>query len=350
MFSNSVKYTSTDLGAKINSKLEWHAQHSATTTANLVWGDGASHAMIIHLRKYLALTSNIYKSFRNIVSTQETWHTKSTDLNSCASNHYGPVTSKDPSSLSRRSTARNMKRPTDLKNSDSSPPSATPEPLQASDLKSSDEKDRPKIHKEVPGFDDVRVLIQMVDRAQLHNPRRRFGRILKILKIFIFTFMGTLNQTYMGYMLDLSALLEFECSPKLKETLLNNWLVNLVREIGKWIEGDLMQEHFNWWLEDMTISPNVQHFLKIKEDIESVFKLKCCRKSHASPHLSNETRILLCMYKEEELHLFRPGHTMGHVAVNRFDCRYRQLAEGKMAEFLECSGKYSDIVHNMEKI
>ncbi|KAJ6622171.1 hypothetical protein B0H10DRAFT_1717941, partial [Mycena sp. CBHHK59/15] len=86
---------------------------------------------------------------------------------------------------------------------------------------------------------------------------------------------------------------------------------------GKWIEGDLMQEHFNRWLKDMvskqgsnfnnkfyckTISPNVQHFLKIKEDIESVFKLKCCRKSHTSPYLCNETRILLCMYKEEELH------------------------------------------------
>jgi hypothetical protein len=60
-------------------------------------------------------------------------------------------------------------------------------------------------------------------------------------KIFIFTFAGSSNPNYMRYMLDLYALLEFECSPELKETLLNNWLINLCGELGKFIEGDLMQ-------------------------------------------------------------------------------------------------------------
>ncbi|KAJ7742234.1 hypothetical protein B0H16DRAFT_1728188 [Mycena metata] len=60
-------------------------------------------------------TPNIYKSFRNAVSTPEVWHTKATNLNSNASNHYGPAASPDPSSLSRSSNATNMKRPSDLK-------------------------------------------------------------------------------------------------------------------------------------------------------------------------------------------------------------------------------------------
>ncbi|KAJ7503877.1 hypothetical protein B0H11DRAFT_1660298, partial [Mycena galericulata] len=80
-----------------------------------VRGDGASHATFMRLKKYLSTTENIYKSFRNVISTPETWHTNATDRNSCATNHYGPAASKDPSSLSRTSNAANMKRPTDLK-------------------------------------------------------------------------------------------------------------------------------------------------------------------------------------------------------------------------------------------
>jgi hypothetical protein len=55
----------------------------------------------------------------------------------------------------------------------------------------------------------------------------------------------------MRYMLDLYALLEFECSPDLKEALLNNYLFNLRGELGNFVEGDLMQEWYNLWLEDM---------------------------------------------------------------------------------------------------
>jgi hypothetical protein len=50
----------------------------------------------------------------------------------------------------------------------------------------------------------------------------------------------------------------------------------LTGEVGKWIEADLLQEHYNCWLEDMvkkrggdfddkfyrhTLLPNVDHFL-----------------------------------------------------------------------------------------
>ncbi|KAJ7808146.1 hypothetical protein B0H14DRAFT_2525469 [Mycena olivaceomarginata] len=88
-----------------------------------VRGDGASHATVMRLKKILATSPNIYDSFCNVISTPETWHTKATDLNSCASNHFGPAASKDPSSLSHNSNATNMKRPTDLKKCDFYPTS-----------------------------------------------------------------------------------------------------------------------------------------------------------------------------------------------------------------------------------
>ncbi|KAJ7643001.1 hypothetical protein DFH06DRAFT_999293 [Mycena polygramma] len=425
-----------------------------------VRGDGASHATIMGLKRILVTTPNIYESFRNVISTPETWHTKATDLNSCASNHYGPAASKDPSSLSRSSNAANMKRPTDLKKCDFYPTSRSMtliwearvldcwrlvlgidgdihahfEELSANDALPSlddlleqasilreryasqtaydqslskeeyeeagtreqipagspwappsaadvpppvappqDADDGPKIHTEEAEFDGDRVLSNSIlfimefgwwIELNYAIPEGDVGRIFEILKVFIFTFAGTSNQNYMRYMLDLYALLEFECSPDLKSVLLNNWLMSLRGEFGNHVEGDLLQEWYNRWLEDMvsrrggdfddkfyrqTIAPNVNHFLKIKEDIELAFDLKRRSKAHTSPHLRDELNVLLRMYKEEELHLFRSGRSLGHAAVNRFDRGYQRLEGGKLDEFLKHSGEYAVMLEAMEQ-
>jgi len=80
----------------------------------------------------------------------------------------------------------------------------------------------------------------------------------------------------MTYLLEVHCLLRYEASQDLRDGILNNWLVNITGEVGKWIEADLLQEHYNRWLEDMvkkrggdfddkfyhhTLSPNVDHFL-----------------------------------------------------------------------------------------
>ncbi|KAJ6448275.1 hypothetical protein C8R47DRAFT_918775, partial [Mycena vitilis] len=75
------------------------------------------------------------------------------------------------------------------------------------------------------------------------------GRMFEILKIFIFTFAGTSNRNYMRYMLELDAPLKYECFPELKLTLLNNWLFTIRGEVGNFVEGDLIQEWYNRWLE-----------------------------------------------------------------------------------------------------
>ncbi|KAJ6504038.1 hypothetical protein DFH09DRAFT_1102033 [Mycena vulgaris] len=418
--------------------------------------------------------------FRDFDDTPETWHTKSTKLNSSASNHYGPAASPVPLSLSRSSNAANMKRPTDLKKCDFYPTSrsmtmiwearvldcwrlvlgcdsdllthfneladnnclpslhnlleqasilreryasqtayeqsldkaeqdgvlprskfpqgsawtpptgpeapaaahnidtempglddisdddepaenapageepsteipTTPEP-KGSNTKSHDVEEGPKVHKEPPGFDGDRVLSNVSlflmefgwwIELNYAIPEGDVGRLFEILK----------------------ALLEFECSPELKEALLNNWLINLRGEIGKFIEGDLMQEWNNRWLTQIsgqrggdfddkfyrkTIAPNVLHFLQIKEDIESAFELKRRSKSHTSPHLRDETKILLQLYREEELHSFRSGRSMGHAAVNQFDRGYQQLEDSKLGEYLQHSAEYAELLREME--
>jgi len=71
------------------------------------------------------------------------------------------------------------------------------------------------------------------------------------------------------------------------------------------MEADLLQEHYNRWLEDIvkkrggdfddkfyrhTFSPNVDHFLRIKEEIGNAFSLRSRGQTHTSPHL-RETPI-----------------------------------------------------------
>ncbi|KAJ7697092.1 hypothetical protein B0H16DRAFT_1350278 [Mycena metata] len=433
-------------------------------------GDGAAHATLMRLKKIQVTTPNIYKSFRNAVSTPEIWHTKATKLNSVASNHYGPTASPDPSSLSRSSNAANMKRPSDLKKCDFYPTSRSmtliweaqvldcwrhvifivaidllqhfdelvvqdalpsledllehahmlhqryasqaayersldkcehdeaapsekfpqgtawtapwladvaeipttrdlPPPPSTSSKKPST---GPQTHKEPPGFDGDRVLSNSIlflrefgwwIEMNYAIPEGDVGRLLEILKIFIFTFAGTANQNYVGYMLDLYMLLRFECSPDLRDGLLSKLVFNLQGEAGNFVEADITQEWFNRWLEDIagrrggdfdeqfyrrTVAPNVLHFLKMKEDMESAFALKRRGKAHTSPHLRDETQMLLRLYKDEELHKFRSGRSMGHAAVNCFDRGYERLDGGKMNEYIERSTEYAVLLRDME--
>ncbi len=132
-------------------------------------------------------------------------------------------------------------------------------------------------------------------------------------------FAGASNQNYMNYLLETYCLFKFEASKSLQDALWNNWLVNLMGELGNWIECDLLQEHYNRWLEDMVgkhggkfnnsfyhqaISPNVHCFLHIKEEFEAAFELGCQSKSHTPPHLCNKYKILLTIFREEQVHKF----------------------------------------------
>lgn len=92
----------------------------------------------------------------------------------------------------------------------------------------------------------------------------------------------------------------YESSKNLKDAIWNNWLVNITGELGRWIPDDLLQEHYNRWLEEIVeksgknfddpflrkvISPNVEFFLRLKEELEASLKLYKRSKSHTLRHL-----------------------------------------------------------------
>ncbi|KAF8139550.1 hypothetical protein K438DRAFT_1920852 [Mycena galopus ATCC 62051] len=224
----------------------------------------------------------------------------------------------------------------------------------------------PCIHKEHTGFAGDRVLrnsqIFMLDFSWWIEmawavPEGDIGRVWEIFKIWIFKFAGSSHQNYMKYLLELYCFLRYESSKGLHDAVLDNYLVRVKAELGKYKPADLHQEHYNRWLQDMsrrhggqfdepffrqTISPNVEHFLRLKEEIESAFNLQRRSKTHTSPHQRPELTLLLTMFKEEEVHLFREGRSMGHAAVNQFSRGCRQLEEGKMADFISTTTVLGD--------
>jgi hypothetical protein len=107
----------------------------------------------------------------------------------------------------------------------------------------------------------------------------------------------------------LYCLFEFEATPELKEAILHNWVVNLT---GKNVLDDQMQEWHNKFHENMvpkhggsfddpffreTISPNVNFFQCLKEEMEKAFGLTAHRKTHTSAAVTSEICALMAMYR-----------------------------------------------------
>ncbi|KAH7921726.1 hypothetical protein BV22DRAFT_1132056 [Leucogyrophana mollusca] len=77
------------------------------------------------------------------------------------------------------------------------------------------------------------------------------GQVWEMLKLWIFTFAGGGNPNYTQYLLELYCNFKWELLDDLKKAILDNWLVNPHGIPGLFVEMDLLQEHSNFWLEDM---------------------------------------------------------------------------------------------------
>ncbi|KAH9893369.1 hypothetical protein C8Q73DRAFT_828246 [Cubamyces lactineus] len=177
------------------------------------------------------------------------------------------------------------------------------------------------------------------------------GRLWNDLKIMMFKFEGSSHTKYGGYMLEQTCSLELEASESLRRTFLKNWLVNPTGRPGKTLEGDLFEEHINEQLEDAitrkdadwdnpflreVISPNVYHFIELKDVWGAGVGLARRRGHHPDPHSRPEIRKLLETYRSEQLHVFRSGRSYEDSveAVNTFAKGVRELQKKKLKRFI----------------
>ncbi|KAJ6452362.1 hypothetical protein C8R47DRAFT_1204352 [Mycena vitilis] len=104
--------------------------------------------------------------------------------------------------------------------------------------------DAPKLHQEKNNFTGDRVLRNSQIFLQDFGwwiefskavPEGDIGRVWEIMKIWIFKFAGSSHQNYVKYLLEVYCMLRYEASKDLRDGILNNWLLNIKGELGKWI-------------------------------------------------------------------------------------------------------------------
>ncbi|KAI0038499.1 hypothetical protein FA95DRAFT_1505585, partial [Auriscalpium vulgare] len=178
------------------------------------------------------------------------------------------------------------------------------------------------------------------------------GRVWEMLKkIWVFTFAGAGNTNYTAYLIEMFINIEREYPKATRDALFNNWLVNLEGKPGHFHELDLMQEHFNKWLEEHAqhtgkqfddpwyrnvLSMHVHQFLRLTRELEKDVHLEARRKSHTEPHKDNELREVIRICHQHDLHLRRNGRDFGHHAQDDFSVGYRKLgAEGKLEKYIK---------------
>ncbi|KDQ19565.1 hypothetical protein BOTBODRAFT_82813, partial [Botryobasidium botryosum FD-172 SS1] len=155
------------------------------------------------------------------------------------------------------------------------------------------------------------------------------GRVLEILKIWIFTFEGSSHTKYSSYLLEVYCNLHYEFSDPLKDAILSNYLVNRSGIEGQFLEADLLQGHLQFGLELYAqhkakefddpsfcelISPAIEELGALKKDREASVLLSSRTKTHSAPHLKVEYKTLLRIYADKKLHMFCAGRALGHVA------------------------------------
>ncbi|KAF8151243.1 hypothetical protein K438DRAFT_1518529, partial [Mycena galopus ATCC 62051] len=185
------------------------------------------------------------------------------------------------------------------------------------------------------------------------------GRVCEILKLLTFFFAGASKHNYAGILLDLYCLFKFEATEDLRHAIWNNWVINLKGEPRKNVPDDQLQEWHNKFHEDMvprhggsfddpffreTISPNVNFFQRLKEEMEQAFGLKAHRKSHTSADITGEIRALTAMYQRENVHLFCAGRILDHEAKDLIDEGYKTLEKAKLADLLRTSTERAEVL------
>ncbi|KAJ6631592.1 hypothetical protein B0H10DRAFT_1938439 [Mycena sp. CBHHK59/15] len=225
-------------------------------------------------------------------------------------------------------------------------------------------KKKPKAPKEktapVPFKGDF-VLAQAIDfLCDALNSRKTatavaegdVGRLYECIKYMLFTFSGSTHTNYMAYLLETICNLELESSPGLREALLLCLLINLTGLLGHFEEGDYVVEFFNRLLEDIVQHKNAQfdnNFIQnvVSRNLRHIAELKLAwctgtgmaKKSHThtDPHANPEMRILLKLYRTEELHSRRLGRQIDDRDTDDFAKGVKKLRNGGLKKFIQKS-------------
>lgn len=117
-------------------------------------------------------------------------------------------------------------------------------------------------------------------------------------------------------------------------------------------ECDYVNEYLNRLLEDIikhkdtrfedtfirdVISRNLRHLALLKKAWREKLGLKSKSGKHSEPHQNPELRILLDVYRKEEIHKRRAHRSLDSRDTDDFDRGFQKLRDGALAQFLKRS-------------
>ncbi|KXN87978.1 hypothetical protein AN958_07988 [Leucoagaricus sp. SymC.cos] len=148
------------------------------------------------------------------------------------------------------------------------------------------------------------------------------GHVYEVMKFLLFIFSGFSHSKYCSYLLKTIMHLELKSSDKLHDAILKSTLVNLPGREGSFSAADIMQEYFNCLLESIVekkgveysdtfihhvVLCNLHHFAHIKLDLQIGVGMDMQSGKYSTLSLAPETKILLQLYQDHELHYQCPG-------------------------------------------
>uniref|UniRef100_A0A0W0G0K4 DUF6589 domain-containing protein n=1 Tax=Moniliophthora roreri TaxID=221103 RepID=A0A0W0G0K4_MONRR len=86
------------------------------------------------------------------------------------------------------------------------------------------------------------------------------GCMVLVLKTWALSFCVNSQTKYAHEMVILIHNLSVIWPPAVRAIVLNNWLLNLLGNPNSWVEVDLMQEHFNFWIKNLTTSTIINEY------------------------------------------------------------------------------------------
>jgi hypothetical protein len=158
--------------------------------------------------------------------------------------------------------------------------------------------------------------------------------------VWTFTFTGSGKNKYANELLELACNFEYEFSEHLQEAIKNNWLCNLLGFAGCWFPMDLLQEKHIKQLKKMSqrrdasfggsffrnlISYNIRAFLDATTSMKTSVRLSLKGGSHKRTKKLAGMNKLMAAMEERELHKFRAGRKLDHVAQDDFEVGYMRL-------------------------
>ncbi|KAK7021950.1 hypothetical protein VNI00_017129 [Paramarasmius palmivorus] len=137
------------------------------------------------------------------------------------------------------------------------------------------------------------------------------GRVVLVLKTWALSFRANGRTKYAHEMLILIHNLSVVWPPAVKAIVLNNWLLNPTGRPNSWVEVDLVQEHFNFWIKSYykahgsnaswewlgMIAPCVPVLRHLANMMKGALGVDVGTK-HAPPNLTNDIEVLMKSLKE----------------------------------------------------